>query len=171
MLRCLNPTGIIKAKSRIQLRWLFLPLECKLYSVKVNINLTPVPSEAYPATHSAGGVYADARSAAKTVQTIAFSGHGVLPPGHSVASDAAHSSVKADAVFSGMPEAPQLQLPMQLGRCSTYGVQFGAVPLNALSQQVLTLYNDSTEVSMAYSWNTNGLLEVDKSWVCMVLLF
>eukprot|EP00668_Euglena_longa_P002354 GGOE01002719.1.p1 GENE.GGOE01002719.1~~GGOE01002719.1.p1 ORF type:complete len:1874 (-),score=555.85 GGOE01002719.1:418-6039(-) len=128
VLQCQNPEGLIPASSSVWLRWLFTPLEAKLYTVEVPISINNGEAQYQVAFRAEG--YHQKKVAAEAQMAM------------------------RSAEFSVLPEAPRLvleRLPLSL---SLNVLRFGRVAQHSLSRRMVVLRNHSATATYSYLWTT-----------------
>jgi hypothetical protein len=133
ILKCLNPRGVIKSKSRTLLQWRFCPLQAKHYDVHVRVKYT--------------GGYHTPYSGVEDLLLRADGFHPKNGPPITVTPQGGLMEIP-----TGPPKQQLLMVPNQLASLSLDRLGLGKVPQRSVSRQLVVLRNLHAENAVDFEW-------------------
>jgi len=133
VLKCLNPRGVIKAKSRTLLQWRFCPLQAKHYDVHVRVKYS--------------GGYHTPYSGVEDLLLRADGFHPKDGPPVKVTPQGGLMEIP-----TGPPKQQLLMVPNQLASLSLDRLGLGKVPQRSVTRQLVVLRNLHSDNAVDYEW-------------------
>ncbi|KAK3287418.1 hypothetical protein CYMTET_5071, partial [Cymbomonas tetramitiformis] len=138
VLECLNPEGVIPAGCTAQLNWIFQPIEAKMYTADVAMEIAADDPSVIVGPQS---------------NVVSFSARGYHPKQTGVDKLSIAEKCWDKVNWAGWNPAPSIVTPGQQAHLSLDHLALGPVPTLSVSRRVIGMTNDSETTKYFFSWS------------------